>query len=91
MRRPLCRWVVAVMFLLVGNASAQTPPSQQLVIPFENTTHEPRGYWLAEGSAVRFRFSLAGGSLVSPVAALVFDTPSGVAPYDRLAFTIRAK
>src|SRR6478672_7071689 len=38
--------------MVCGRAEAQTAPSQQLVIPFENTTHEPRGYWLGEGSAV---------------------------------------
>ena len=36
-----------------ASASAPAPPAaQQLVIPFENATREPRGYWLAEGSAV---------------------------------------
>lgn len=36
----------------IGEAAAQTAPALQLVIPFENTTREPRGYWLSEGSAV---------------------------------------
>ena len=44
--------IVAAMWLVCGKVEAQTPPSQQLVIPFENAAHEPRGYWLGEGSAV---------------------------------------
>ena len=46
------RCVVSVMLLACGNAAAQTTPARLLVIPFENATHEPRGYWLGEGSAV---------------------------------------
>jgi hypothetical protein len=43
------------------------------------------------GAELRFRFGLAGGSPVGQVAALAFDTPRGVAAYDRLAFSIRAE
>jgi hypothetical protein len=40
---------------------------------------------------LRFRFGLAGGASVGQVAALAFDTPRGVAGYDRLTFSIRAE
>jgi len=43
------------------------------------------------GAELRFRFGLSGGSLVGQVAALVVDTPNGVAPADRVTFTIRAE
>jgi len=43
------------------------------------------------GAELRFRFGLSGGSLVGQVAALVVDTPNGVAPADRVMFTIRAE
>jgi hypothetical protein len=46
---------------------------------------------LAAGGELRFRFGLAGGSLVGQVAALVFDTPGGIAAYDRLTFNIRGE
>jgi hypothetical protein len=42
------------------------------------------------GTEVRFRYGLAGGSQVGQVAALVFDTPGGLAASHRLTFTIRA-
>ena len=48
---PRCA-VGALVLLACGTASAQTAPALQLVIPFENGTREPRGYWLSEGSAV---------------------------------------
>jgi hypothetical protein len=43
------------------------------------------------GTELRFRFGLAGGSLVGQVAALVLDRPAGVAASDRVAFTMRAE
>ena len=43
------------------------------------------------GAELRFRYGLAGGASVGQVAALAFDTPGGLAGYDRLAFTIRAE
>jgi hypothetical protein len=43
------------------------------------------------GAELRFRYGLAGGAPVGQVAALAFDTPRGVAAYDRLAFSIRAE
>jgi hypothetical protein len=43
------------------------------------------------GHALRFRYGLAGGPLVGQVAALAADTPHGIAPQTRLAFTIRAE
>ena len=46
---------------------------------------------LVDGAELRFRYGLAGGSPVGQVAALAFDTPAGLAAYDRLTFTIRAE
>ena len=43
------------------------------------------------GKELRFRFGLSGGSLAGQVAALTFDTPSGITGRDRLAFSIRAE
>ena len=43
------------------------------------------------GAELRFRYGLAGGASVGQVAALAFDTPGGVADYDRLTFSIRAE
>jgi hypothetical protein len=45
----------------------------------------------ATAAELRFRFGLSGGTPIAQVAALVFTTPSGVAPSDRLAVTIRAE
>jgi hypothetical protein len=43
------------------------------------------------GAELRYRFGLSGKITPPPFTALVFDTPSGLAPNDRLAFTIRAE
>jgi hypothetical protein len=43
------------------------------------------------GPELRFRFGLSGQISPPPFAALAFDTPGGIAPNDRLAFTIRAE
>jgi hypothetical protein len=43
------------------------------------------------GTELRFRFGLAGGSLVGQVAALALDRPLGVPASDRVAFTMRAE
>jgi hypothetical protein len=43
------------------------------------------------GAELRFRYGLAGGASVGQVAALVFDTPRGTTPHDRLTFAIRAE
>jgi hypothetical protein len=43
------------------------------------------------GAELRFRYGLAGGAPVGQVAALAFDTPQGLAAYDRLRFTVRAE
>jgi hypothetical protein len=43
------------------------------------------------GNDLRFRFGLAGGAPGGQVAALAYDTPAGVARYDRLRFSIRAE
>jgi tetratricopeptide (TPR) repeat protein len=50
------RWAAAAVACLFVCRSvpaiAQTSPSVHLVIPFENTTAEPRVYWLGEASAI---------------------------------------
>jgi hypothetical protein len=46
---------------------------------------------VVSGAALRFRYGLAGGSLARQVASLVYDTPRGTTPYDRLTFSIRAE
>jgi hypothetical protein len=43
------------------------------------------------GSELRLRYGLSGGEVAGQVAALVYDTPSGVAPHDRVTFTTRAE
>jgi hypothetical protein len=43
------------------------------------------------GTELRFRFGLSGGAPGGQVAALVYDTPKGVAPNDRMTFSIRAE
>jgi hypothetical protein len=43
------------------------------------------------GVELRLRYGLAGGRADRQFAALVAETPGGVAPYDRLAFTARAE
>jgi len=40
---------------------------------------------------LRLRYGLGGGTAAGQFAALVVDTPSGVAPNDRVAFTVRAE
>ena len=40
---------------------------------------------------LRFRYGLAGGTPAGQVAALVYDTPHGVAPSDRLTLSIRGE
>jgi Flp pilus assembly protein TadD len=48
------RLIVALVCaaLLPSAAAAQPPVRQVLVMPFENPHHDPKLYWLAEGSAV---------------------------------------
>ena len=46
---------------------------------------------IAGGAELRFRYGLAGGVPAGQVAALAFDTPRGLAVYDRLSFSIRAE
>src|SRR5262249_5903819 len=43
------------------------------------------------GAELRFRFGLSGGTPGGQVAALVCDTLKGVAPHDRISFSIRAE
>jgi hypothetical protein len=40
---------------------------------------------------LRFRYGLGGGTAAGQFAALVVDTPSGVAPHDHLAFAVRSE
>ena len=61
-RVPVVRFVGSVLlgFATAASAMAQTPAPaspaatgpRYLVIPFENASRDPRGYWLSEGSAV---------------------------------------
>ena len=44
-----------------------------------------------EGPQLRLRYGLAGGTKGGQFAALAVNTPGGVAPFDRLAFTARAE
>jgi hypothetical protein len=46
---------------------------------------------MSSGAELRFRFGLSGGSPAGQVAALAVDTPAGIAPNDRLSFSIRAE
>ena len=43
------------------------------------------------GPELRFRYGLSGQIAPPPFAALAFDAPRGIAPNDRLTFTIRAE
>jgi hypothetical protein len=45
----------------------------------------------AGGAELRLRYGLAGGDAPGRAAALAFDTPRGIAAYDRLALTIRGE
>ena len=46
---------------------------------------------LVNGAELRLRYGLAGGDAPGRTAALAFDTPRGIAAYDRLALTIRGE
>lgn len=52
------RFATLVFVVLASTAHAQTPAAapaplqRHLVMPFENTTKEARGYWMSEGAAV---------------------------------------
>jgi hypothetical protein len=43
------------------------------------------------GVDLRFRYGLAAGPAGGQVAALVYDTPRGIAPHDRIAVSLRAE
>ena len=49
-------WLVAALLASIAfmavPAPAQTPGSRILVVPFDNTQHEPRLHWISEASAV---------------------------------------
>jgi len=59
--------------------------------------HDPTSLAVVEpaatvgGAELRLRYGLAGGNAPGRVAALAFDTPRGIAGYDRLALTIRGE
>jgi hypothetical protein len=55
-----------------------------------NASSSP-GSSLAPGAELRFRYGLAGGASAGQATALVADTPTGVAGYDRLTVTIRSE
>jgi Flp pilus assembly protein TadD/TolB-like protein len=56
------RWLLIVAMCALPQAAAAQSlvpvGARQLVMPFENVTGEPRGYWLSEGSAVLLTDSL---------------------------------
>jgi hypothetical protein len=85
-------------------ATAPPRPTATMSVPiFDGATdgwrveHDPISLAAVErspnvgGAELRFRYGLAGGASVGQVAALAFDTPRGVAAYDRLTFSIRAE
>jgi hypothetical protein len=87
----------------VGKAPAR-PPATTSVQIFDGRSadgwraeHDPTSLSAVEaapivgGAELRFRYGLAGGDPVGQVAALAFDTPGGIAAYDRLTFSIRAE
>ena len=79
------------------------PPATQSVPIFDGTAngwrveHDPLSLAAVElapsvdRAELRFRYGLAGGASVGQVVALAFDTPRGVAGYDRLSVSIRAE
>jgi hypothetical protein len=83
--------------------AAGHPPATQSVAIFDGTAsgwrveHDPLSVAAVErapsvdGAELRLRYGLAGGASVGQVVALAFDTPAGVAGYDRLSFSIRAE
>lgn len=44
-----------------------------------------------DGKTLRLRFGLGSPAAASPFVSLAFDTPAGLAPNDRLSFTIRGE
>jgi Flp pilus assembly protein TadD/TolB-like protein len=72
---------LAWLSLVPGIARAQSPASaggSRLVIPFENVTRDPRGYWLSEGSAVLMTDALAA------LGADTISRETRMAVFDRL-------
>jgi hypothetical protein len=51
-----------------------------------DVTPDPGG-----GGELRLRYALAGGPLSGQYAGLVYDTPNGTGPNDRVAFRVRAE
>jgi len=86
--------------------SAAPPAAGIVRPPVTETTPLPLDGWRTEHDAAsttayelvgapdrrehRFRFELAGGAPTRQVAALVLDTPKGLAGYSRIGFTARA-
>jgi hypothetical protein len=44
-----------------------------------------------DGSELRFRYGLSGGAAIGQFAGAIVETATGVAPHDRVTFTIRAE
>ena len=65
-RRFVGAWVLVLGFVVPafpGEArapQAPAPSGRSLVIPFENVSRDPRGYWLTEGSAIILTDDLIG-------------------------------
>lgn len=57
--------VAALLALLAGRVEAQAPGSRILVVPFDNTQHEPRLHWISEASAVLLADRLNARGLVA--------------------------
>ncbi len=82
----------------VRPAPAETHPIfDGQAMPGWRVEHDPTSAAAAElapivgGSELRLRYGLAGGAVSGQVAALVYDTPNGIAPNTRLTFTARGE
>jgi hypothetical protein len=75
-------------------AAAETRPIFDGTMTGWRVEHDPTSLGVAEPVGereLRFRFGLAGGPPGGQVAALVYDTPDGIARYTRVSFSIRAE
>ena len=61
--RGLCRLLIALTLPALPAAAAQAPAGRILVVPFENTRHDPAVYWLSEASAVLLADALRAGGV----------------------------
>jgi hypothetical protein len=67
--------------------SVENDPTSVAAVDIANITSSTSS---AAEPTVRFRFGLSGGAAVGQYAALVVDPPDGLAPRDRIGFTVRA-